>query len=427
MNVLIIGSGGREHALAWKVAQSELVEKVWVAPGNAGTAAEKKVENTPINPTEVMKLVEFAKLHNIDLTIIGPEAALAAGVTDAFTDAGLKCFGPTASAAMLESSKQFSKDFMREFNIPTAAYATFTNTDEAIKYVKNNSLPIVIKADGLAAGKGVVIAETIEQAIDTIQLMLEGNQFGEAGHKIIIEEFLDGEELSYIVMCDGKNILPLASSQDHKRRDNNDQGPNTGGMGAYSPAPLATKALEEKIIKEVIEPTVAGMNQRGTPYIGFLYAGLMIKPNQEIKVLEFNCRMGDPETQPIMMRLESDLNTLCLAALAQKLNQQEARWSPQKAVAVVMAAGGYPLNYNKGDIITGLKNQDDTSVKVFHAGTKTDGNNILTNGGRVLAITALADTLRLAQQKAYDAIKNITWVNAFYRTDIGYKGVEHEP
>lgn len=423
MNILIIGGGGREHAIAWKVAQSASVNKVFVAPGNAGTALENKMENVNIAVTDITALLTFAKENQIHLTIVGPEAALAAGIVDAFQQAELKCFGPTKAAAQLEISKSFSKDFMQQHQIPTAQYASFTDKNKALDYLAQQSLPIVIKADGLAAGKGVVIAKTTEQATTAIESMLEGNAFGDAGHKIIIEEFLDGEELSFIVMADGKNVLPLASSQDHKKRDEGDKGPNTGGMGAYSPSPLLTKALNKKILAQVIHPTIKALSQQGTPYTGFLYAGLMITKTGDIKVLEFNCRLGDPETQPILMRLKSDLAELCLQALKGELDDAKIKWDPRPALTVVLAADGYPLDYKKGNIILGLDKINHQDTKIFHAGTTLQNNHVVTNGGRVLAVTALGNNLQLAQTHAYAMAEHIHWDGCFFRSDIGWRGV----
>ncbi|WP_423063527.1 phosphoribosylamine--glycine ligase [Candidiatus Paracoxiella cheracis] len=424
MNILIIGNGGREHAIAWQVAQAPTVEKVWVAPGNAGTATEFKTHNVPISPTDTEALVRFAHDKNIDLTIVGPEAPLATGVVDAFTKHGLKCFGPTQQAAQLETSKAYCKHFLREHHIPTAQYAVFQDKKDALDYIKTQSFPLVIKASGLAAGKGVIIANDKEEAQAAILAMLEGNAFGHAGHEIVIEEFLTGEELSFIVMADGEHILPLATSQDHKRRDDGDQGPNTGGMGAYSPVPRMNEALNTKIMREVIEPTITALRLHGSPYTGFLYAGLMISPNGEPKVLEFNCRLGDPETQPLMMRLKSNLTELCMAALAGQLNQVSVVWDPRPALAVVMASGGYPDAYHKGDIITGLEESGDPDIKVFHAGTAFKDQSVVTSGGRVLAVTALGDNLLEAQEKAYQRARLIHWPNCFYRTDIGYRAIE---
>lgn len=424
MNILIIGSGGREHAIAACIAQSQLATQIFVAPGNAGTAKETKVNNIPIAATDIAKLIQFAKQNNVELTIVGPEAPLALGIVNQFTQHGLKCFGPTKEAAQLESSKTFSKDFMQHHQIPTASYASFNDVAKAKNYLSQCQLPIVIKADGLAAGKGVVIAETYQQAENTIEDMLAGNKFGDAGHRIVIEEFLSGEEASFIVIADGENYLPLASSQDHKARDDGDKGPNTGGMGAYSPAPIVTQEIQQAICKTVIEPTLKGMQAEGHPYRGFLYAGLMIDKNGNTKVLEFNCRLGDPETQVILPRLQSDLVSLSLASIQGELKQQTIEWDSRHALGVVLTAGGYPETYQKGDIISGLETDYPNNIKVFHAGTKQENQNIVTNGGRVLCVTALADNLASAQQQAYDAIKMLHWDNMYYRHDIGNKGLK---
>ncbi|AKE53035.1 phosphoribosylamine--glycine ligase [Kangiella geojedonensis] len=428
MNVLIIGSGGREHALAWKAAQSDNVEKVFVAPGNAGSALEAKVENVSIGVEAVDELVAFAKDNNVELTIVGPEAPLVIGVVDSFTNAGLKCFGPTKGAAQLEGSKAFTKDFLARHKIPTAAYQNFTDIEPAKAYVRDMGTPIVIKADGLAAGKGVIIAQTEAEADAAIDDMLAGNKFGDAGHRVVIEEFLQGEEASFIVMVDGKNILPLASSQDHKARDNGDKGPNTGGMGAYSPAPVVTAEMHDRIMEQVIVPTVEGMAAEGHPYTGFLYAGVMIDSDGVPKVLEYNCRFGDPETQPIMSRLNSDLVELCLTAIDGKLDTATADWDPRAAIGVVMAAGGYPESYPKGDVISGLDavNDINTIGKVFHAGTAEKDGNIVTSGGRVLCVVALGDSVTEAQAKAYQAVDKITWDKVYYRTDIGHRAIARE-
>jgi len=430
MNVLIIGGGGREHALAWKTAQSTQVTKVYVAPGNAGTALESKIENVPIEVDDVAHLLEFAKDNDIELTIVGPEAPLVIGLVDTFNEAGLPCFGPSKYAAQLEGSKTFSKDFLVKHNIPTARYASFTECDKAIEYIRKVGAPIVVKADGLAAGKGVIVAQNEQQAIDAVTDMLKSNTFGQAGSRVVIEEFLQGEEASFIVMVDGKNSLPLATSQDHKARDNGDLGPNTGGMGAYSPAPVVTDELHDRIMREVIEPTVRGMAEEGHPYVGFLYAGIMLDKHDTPKVLEFNCRFGDPETQPIMMRLKSDLVSLCQSALQGKLDSVEAEWDNRTALGVVMAAGGYPNDYKKGDTITGLpdisKEQNTAnslSNKVFHAGTANVDGDIVTAGGRVLCVVALGDSIQQAQDKAYEITHSIHWENAYYRNDIGYKAI----
>ncbi len=430
MKVLIIGGGGREHALAWKSAQSSNVSKVFVAPGNAGTAQENKVENVAIAAENITELLSFAQSNQIDLTIVGPEAPLCLGVVDQFTDAGLKCFGPSQDAAQLEGSKAFTKDFLARNNIPTAAYGNFTEIQAAKDYIKQVGAPIVIKADGLAAGKGVIIAETEQQAFDAVDDMLAGNKFGEAGHRVVVEEFLVGEEASFIVMVDGKNILPLATSQDHKARDNGDKGPNTGGMGAYSPAAVVTEEMHNAIMQQVIIPTVEGMAKEGNPYTGFLYAGIMISPEGVPKVLEYNCRFGDPETQPILSRLESDINELCLAAIDKKLNQTTVKWDQRFAVGIVMAAGGYPENYAKGNIISGLDTQM-KDCKVFHAGTQlktsdTNETDVVTSGGRVLCVVALADSVTQAQSLAYERVKTIHWDNVYYRDDIGYRAIARE-
>ena len=425
MKVLVIGGGGREHALAFKAAQSKKVSIVYVAPGNAGTSLEDKLENVAIGAEDINGLLEFAKTNSIDLTIVGPEAPLVDGIVNTFNDAGLAIFGPTAGAAQLEGSKAFTKDFLARHNIPTAAYQNFTEIDPAKAYVSANSLPIVIKADGLAAGKGVIIAETEQQAFEAIEDMLAGNKFGEAGSRVVVEEFLVGEEASFIVMVDGNNILPFASSQDHKARDNGDKGPNTGGRGAYSPAPVVTQAVNNWAMENVIRPTVDGMKAEGNTYKGFLYAGLMIAPDGSAKVLEYNCRFGDPETQPIMMRLRSDIVQLCQLAIAGKLNEAQIDFDPRAAVGVVLAAGGYPNSYNKGDVIKGLAPATPDS-KIFHAGTKTDGDNVVTNGGRVLCAVALGDNVTQAQQKAYELVKTIEWDNVFYRTDIAYRAIARE-
>lgn len=426
MNVLIIGSGGREHALAWKVAQAESISNVFVAPGNAGTQGEAKVSNVNIGVEDIDGLVAFAQKENIGLTIVGPEAPLVIGVVDAFTKAGLKCFGPTQGAAQLEGSKAFTKDFLAKHKIPTAAYQVFTNADQACDYIKEQGAPIVVKADGLAAGKGVIVAETVEQAQEAARDMLIDNKFGDAGARVVVEEFLAGEEASFICMVDGDNILPLATSQDHKARDNGDLGPNTGGMGAYSPAPVVTQEMHDRIMQEVIVPTVEGMKSDGYPYTGFLYAGIMIDANGVPKVLEYNCRFGDPETQPIMMRLKSDLAELCLAAIDKKLDQVTAEWDSRAALGVVLAAGGYPESYAKGLVISGLDNCDTDSCKTFQAGTAMADGNVVTSGGRVLCVTALGDSVTQAQELAYQSVKKISWDGMFCRTDIGYRAIARE-
>ncbi len=426
MNILIIGSGGREHALGWKVAQSDKVSRVFIAPGNAGTCLEDKLENIDISVEDLDGLLAFAQENNIALTLVGPEVPLVLGVVDKFSEAGLRCFGPTQGAAQLEGSKAFTKDFLARHNIPTAAYGNFTDIDEAVAYVKKQGAPIVIKADGLAAGKGVILAQTEDEAIDAVKDMLAGNAFGEAGHRVVVEEFLQGEEASFIVMADGKNILPLASSQDHKARDNGDLGPNTGGMGAYSPAPVVTPEMHERIMQQVIEPTIKGMADEGHPFTGFLYAGVMIDTDGIPKVLEYNVRFGDPETQPIMMRLKSDIVVLMEAALEGKLDTVEAEWDSRAALGVVLAAKGYPDDYAKGDIISGLTNTSSDNSKVFHAGTAMQGDDIVTNGGRVLCVVGLGDTVTEAQKVAYELTRSILWDGVYYRDDIGYRAVIRE-
>jgi phosphoribosylamine--glycine ligase len=427
MKVLIIGNGGREHALSWKVAQSNDVSQVFVAPGNAGAAGENKVSNVDIGVEDIAGLLAFAKENDVDLTIVGPEAPLVIGVVDAFTEAGLKCFGPTAGAAQLEGSKAFTKDFLAKHDIPTAYYGVFTDAEKACEYIAAQGAPIVVKADGLAAGKGVICATTVEEAQDAARDMLIDNKFGDAGARVVVEEFLVGEEASFIVMVDGDNVLPLATSQDHKARDNGDKGPNTGGMGAYSPAPVVTEEMHQRIMREVIYPTVEGMKNDGYPYTGFLYAGIMIAPDGTPKVLEYNCRFGDPETQPIMMRLKSDLTQLCLAALDKKLDQTTADWDQRAAVGVVLAAGGYPEDYTKGHVITGLDDCDTADCKTFQAGTAlSDDGDVVTAGGRVLCVTALGDSVTEAQGKAYQAIEKISWDGMFCRTDIAYRAIARE-
>ncbi|MCG2838671.1 phosphoribosylamine--glycine ligase [Photobacterium sp. WH77] len=426
MKVLVIGNGGREHALGWKAAQSAQVEKVFVAPGNAGTALEPKLENVAIGVEDTAALVALAKEQQIGLTIVGPEAPLVIGVVDAFRAAGLPIFGPTQAAAQLEGSKAFTKDFLARHQIPTAEYQNFTEIEPALAYLKEKGAPIVVKADGLAAGKGVIVAMTQEEAEAAVRDMLAGNAFGEAGHRVVIEEFLDGEEASFIVMVDGEHILPMATSQDHKRVGNGDTGPNTGGMGAYSPAPVVTQEIHQRVMDEVIVPTVRGMAAEGNPYTGFLYAGLMIMADGTPKVIEYNCRFGDPETQPIMLRLQSDLVELCLAAVDGKLNTVDSQWDPRAAIGVVLAAGGYPGDYSKGDVISGLPLQDGNAQKVFHAGTTSKDGAVVTNGGRVLCATAMGDTVSDAQQRAYALAKQIRWNGVFFRDDIGYRAIARE-
>ncbi|MBF9001239.1 phosphoribosylamine--glycine ligase [Vibrio nitrifigilis] len=425
MNVLVIGSGGREHALGWKVAQNPDVTTVYVAPGNAGTALEPKLQNVNIGVEDIDGLVAFAKDNAIELTIVGPEAPLVIGVVDAFNEANLPIFGPTKGAAQLEGSKAFTKDFLARHNIPTAAYANFTEIEPALAYVREQGAPIVVKADGLAAGKGVIVAMTLEEAEDAIKDMLAGNAFGDAGSRVVIEEFLDGEEASFIVMVDGENVLPMATSQDHKRVGDKDTGPNTGGMGAYSPAPVVTSEIYDRIMDEVIYPTVRGMAAEGYPYTGFLYAGLMIDQSGTPKVIEYNCRFGDPETQPIMMRMQSDMVELCQAAIAGKLDQMESKWDPRASIGVVLAAGGYPGCYNKGDVIT-LPSGEIEGEKIFHAGTTDKEGQVVTNGGRVLCATALGNTVSEAQQRAYELAKTVSWDGMFYRNDIGYRAIARE-
>ncbi len=424
MKILIVGGGGREHALAWKAAQSTRVNQVFVAPGNAGTAQEEKLTNIDIGAEDIDNLLEFALQQSIDLTIVGPEAPLVNGIVDKFQQSGLRIFGPGADAAQLEGSKTFSKEFLTRHQIPTANYQSFTEIKSAIDYVKTRGTPIVVKADGLAAGKGVILADTEAQAIDAIKDMLEANAFGEAGHRVVIEEFLAGEEASFICMVDGDHVLPMATSQDHKARDNGDQGPNTGGMGAYSPAPVVTAEVEDYVLQNIIMPTVRGMKQEGASYTGFLYAGLMIDQQGKAKVLEYNCRFGDPETQPIMMRLQSDLVELCLAACDGQLSTQTTEWDPRSSLGVVLAASGYPGSYAKGELILNIPAEQESS-KVFHAGTVSDSQgNLLTNGGRVLCAVSLGDNIRQAQQKAYELIEDIEWSGAYYRTDIGFKALK---
>ncbi|WP_434699385.1 phosphoribosylamine--glycine ligase [Pseudomonas sp. D1-1] len=425
MNVLIIGSGGREHALAWKVAQDPRVQKVFVAPGNAGTAIEAKCENVAIDVLALEQLADFAE-KNVSLTIVGPEVPLVAGVVDQFRSRGLDCFGPTAGAAQLEGSKAFTKDFLARHKIPTADYQNFTEIEPALAYLREKGAPIVIKADGLAAGKGVIVAMTLAEAEDAVRDMLAGNAFGDAGSRVVIEEFLDGEEASFIVMVDGKNVLPMATSQDHKRVGDGDSGPNTGGMGAYSPAPVVTAEVHQRVMDQVIWPTVRGMAKEGNVYTGFLYAGLMIDKAGNPKVIEFNCRFGDPETQPVMLRLQSSLVLLVEAALAQALDKVEAQWDPRPSVGVVLAAGGYPGDYAKGSAIKGLDAAAQLEGKVFHAGTALKDGQVVTAGGRVLCATAMGASVDAAQQQAYRLAAQIDWEGCFYRNDIGYRAIARE-
>ena len=426
MNILIIGNGGREHALAWKVRQSPLVDKVFVAPGNAGTAQENRVENVTISATDIPALVEFAKANQIGLTIVGPEAPLVIGVVDAFRANGLKIFGPTKAAAQLEGSKAFTKDFLARHQIPTAEYQNFTEVEPALAYLKEKGAPIVIKADGLAAGKGVIVAMTLAEAEEAVKDMLSGNAFGDAGSRVVIEEFLDGEEASFIVMVDGKHVEPMATSQDHKRVGEGDKGLNTGGMGAYSPASVVTAEIHQRVMDEIIYPTVNGMASEGNPYTGFLYAGLMIMPNGQPKVIEFNCRFGDPETQPIMMRLASDLVELCLAACDEKLDSVKSTWVKQAALGIVLAAEGYPGDYRKHDEISGIPQTPNANQKVFLAGVEEKAGKLLTNGGRVLCATALGNSVFEAQQSALALAEQIQWTGRFYRRDIGYRAIARE-
>lgn len=423
MNILVIGSGGREHALAWRLAQSPRVSKVFVAPGNAGTAGEKELTNVPI--TSIPLLLEFAKREQVILTVVGPEAPLAAGIVDAFRAEGLKIFGPTQAAAQLEASKDFAKAFMQQHGIPTAKYQTFSDIAAAHAYIDANGAPIVVKADGLAAGKGVVVAQTLAEAHEAVDMMLQGNQLGDAGARVVIEEFLSGEEASFIVMCDGEHVLPLATSQDHKRIGDGDTGPNTGGMGAYSPAPVVTPEIYAKTLREVIAPVMAGMKQAGTPYTGFLYAGLMIDEDNNIKVLEFNCRMGDPETQPIMLRLKSDLVMLMEHAVNGTLDTVEAEWDRRTALGVVMAAANYPDTPRAGDVIVGLP-KDEEDFHVFHAGTKLQQEQVVTSGGRVLCVTALGDSVKIAQRRAYEIADQIHFAGSQMRRDIGYRAIDRK-
>jgi phosphoribosylamine--glycine ligase len=420
MKLLVIGSGGREHAIAWRLAQSPRVQKVFVAPGNGGTATEPGLENLPL--TELEALADFAEREPIHLTVVGPEAPLAAGIVDLFRRRGLRIFGPSAACARLESSKEFAKDFMRRHRIPTAEYAAFTDAAAARAYVSERGAPIVVKADGLAAGKGVVVAQSVAEAHAAIDHMLVEGTMGDAGHRVVIEDFLPGEEASFIVMCDGHEVLPLATSQDHKRLKDGDQGPNTGGMGAYSPAPVVTPAVHARVVREVIQPVMAGMAAEGTPYSGFLYAGLMIDPAGHIKVLEFNCRLGDPEAQPILLRLKSDLFELIEHAVDGQLSSVQADWDRRSALGVVLAAHGYPDSPRKGDALSGVPQAAD-DLKVFHAGTAAEGGRVVTSGGRVLCVTALGDSVKMAQRRAYQAIESIRFEGMQFRRDIGHRGI----
>lgn len=425
MNILIIGSGGREHALAWKAAQSPLATTVYVAPGNAGTALEAGLENVAIDVGDFARLADFAAANDVGLTIVGPEVPLVDGIVDYFQARGLACFGPSKGAAQLEGSKAFTKDFLARHDIPTAAYRSFTEVEPALVYLREQSIPIVIKADGLAAGKGVIVAESLAEAEAAVRDMLSGNAFGDAGCRVVIEEFLEGEEASFIVVVDGEHVLPMATSQDHKRVGDADTGPNTGGMGAYSPAPVVDAVIHDRIMQQVILPTVRGMAAEGNPYTGFLYAGLMIDGDGNPRVIEYNCRFGDPETQPIVLRLRSDLVALCLAALEGELRNCAAEWDPRAALGVVLAAEGYPGDYARGEVIDGLGAEPD-GVKTFHAGTRLQDGQVLTNGGRVLCVTALGATVAEAQQRAYARAAEIDWPGRFYRSDIGYRAVARE-
>jgi phosphoribosylamine--glycine ligase len=420
MKVLVVGSGGREHALAWQCASFNIVEHVFVAPGNAGTSLEEKISNIEIESSEIEALIEFAINEAIDITIVGPEAPLIAGIVDDFRAHDLTIFGPTQAASQLEGSKVFCKDFLNRNNIPTAFYEVFTEHERAISYVKEKGVPIVIKADGLAAGKGVIVAKTEQEAFEAIDDMLKGNRFGDAGSRVVIEEFLVGEEASFIVMVDGKNVSPMATSQDHKARDNADKGPNTGGMGAYSPAPVVSPSIFDDVMKNIIQKTVDAMSAEGSPYTGFLYAGLMIN-NGKAKVLEYNCRFGDPETQPIMMRLKSNLAQLCLLATQGKLDVTHIEWDERVSLGVVLAANGYPNDYKKGEKI--IVPVDSGDAKIFHAGTKLESNNIVSNGGRVLCATALGSSIQEAQKRAYKLVDRVDWHGSYYRTDIGFKAL----
>lgn len=426
MNILIIGSGGREHALAWKAAQNPDISTVFVAPGNAGTATDTKLQNVSIDVLDFPALADFAANNDVALTIVGPEAPLVAGVVDYFQKRGLPCFGPTKGAAQLEGSKAFTKDFLARHKIPTADYQSFTEVEPALAYLRKHGAPIVVKADGLAAGKGVIVADTLEQAEEAVRDMLSGNAFGDAGCRVVIEEFLTGEEASFIVIADGKFALPMATSQDHKRVGDGDTGPNTGGMGAYSPAPVVTDTVYQRVMDEVIMPTIRGMAEEGNAYVGFLYAGLMIDAEGNPKVIEYNCRFGDPETQPIMLRLLSDLPTLCSAALDGTLDRCKTEWDPRPAVGVVLAAGGYPNDYAKGLPISGLDAAAKLEGKVFHAGTRLQGDQVVTNGGRVLCATALGNSVTDAQRNAYALARTIQWQDVYMRTDIAYRAIERE-
>jgi len=424
--VLVIGGGGREHALAWKLAASPQAESVIVAPGNAGTALEPGIENVNVAADDLDGLLQLARERQVDLTVVGPEVPLVAGIVDRFEAAGMRCFGPRAAAARLEGSKHFCKEFMERHGIPTARYRAFTEIAAAQAYIREHGAPIVVKADGLAAGKGVVVAQTVAEAEAAAAHMLEDRGFGAAGEQIVVEEFLPGEEASFIALVDGHRILPLATSQDHKARDDGDHGPNTGGMGACSPAPVVTDELAQRIVEQVMQPVADGMRAEGCPYVGFLYAGLMISPEGRPNVLEFNCRFGDPETQPVLFRMRSDLVDLIDAALDGDLEGRQVDWDPRAALGVVMAAGGYPESYRKGDAISGLPASGTDSLKVFHAGTRQEGDAVVTSGGRVLCVVALGDDTAAAQQEAYRLVKSISWPGVYYRRDIGFRAIARE-
>ena len=425
MKILVVGSGGREHAIAWKCAQSLEVDEVIVAPGNAGTHLEKKLRNINIPDDDIEAQVKLAKQEKIDLTIVGPETPLTKGIVDCFERENLHCFGPNAKAAQLEGSKAFTKQFLARHKIPTADYKIFTEVKPALEYVSEKGAPIVIKADGLAGGKGVIVALTIDQAHQAIRDVLENNSFGDAGSMIVIEEFLEGEEASFIVITDGKTVLPLATSQDHKTRDNGDKGPNTGGMGAYSPAPIVTRELNKQIMHKIIYPTLRGLAEDDILYRGFLYAGVMVDKKGEAKVLEYNCRFGDPETQPIMVRLKSDLVKLCQATLEGSLSKQNVEWDSRVSLGVVMASGGYPENYATGHVISGINNINNQNCKVFHAGTKIDNEKIITSGGRVLCVVGMGNTTIEAKTVSYEAVSQISWKDEFHRNDIGYRAIKN--
>jgi phosphoribosylamine--glycine ligase len=426
MKIMVVGGGGREHALVWKVSRSPLAKEIYACPGNAGTVREKGVQNIPIEASDIKGLLSFARDRAVDLVIVGPEAPLVEGLCDMLGERGIACFGPTRSAARLEGSKVFTKEFLLRHGIPTADYKRFTDPASAAQYIEEKGCPIVVKADGLAAGKGVVVARTKREALDAVEAMLVRRSFGDAGRTIILEECLEGEEASFIVMTDGSFILPLATSQDHKARNDNDMGPNTGGMGAYSPAPVVDEAMHRLIMDQIITPTIRAMEAEGNPYKGFLYAGLMIGADRRARVLEFNCRLGDPEAQPILMRLESDIVEMCLAAVSGGLSRMEVKWDPRPALGVVMTAGGYPEGYRKGDPISGLPEKDEPDTKVFHAGTRLEGGRIVTWGGRVLCVTALGESVKKAQDRAYELARRISWKDCYYRSDIGHRAIRRE-